>query len=395
MRFYIYLILYFIFSFKIIIGNSVDYRCEKIAKDFFKPLWIGNTKGFNNKLWVIEQSGKIFTIDNNKKFPQKELFLDLTEKTKIFSNEQGLLGMAFSPNYKTDNIFFVYYTNLEKDVVIAKLKSFKNNPLKADISSLKLLIEIYQDYNNHNGGWLEFGPDNMLYIGVGDGGAGNDPKNYAQQLNTLKGKILRIDVLNQNSYKIPTNNPFYNKKNVRKEIISYGLRNPWRCSWDLKSKMLFIADVGQNRWEEINYISLEKLFGANFAWRLREGNYPNPRKKISGPPPSDNINPIYSYKHGSKFDEGHSVAGGYLYRGSVKSLQNHYIFADYVNPKIWAIDMKKYQKTKNVEIIDLTKNLFPNKKFRGKISSFGIDQNNELFFIDHKGPIYKIISKKI
>jgi glucose/arabinose dehydrogenase len=247
-----------------------------------------------------------------------------------------------------------------------------------------------QTYSNHNGGWLGFGPDGMLYIGNGDGGSANDPKNDSQNLESLLGKILRIDVSGATAYKIPADNPYVNDKKVRPEIWAYGLRNPWRCSFDRDTGDFWIGDVGQNHWEEINYMPKGKGAGANYGWRLREGDKATPAKGVGGRKPAGAIDPVYVYKSGSGDKEGKSVTGGYVYRGPVRELQGRYVFGDYQNPRIWSFLLKNGKAT---DFKDHTKSLQPEGGRINLIASFAEDENGGLFIIDHSGPIYRIIAR--
>ncbi|MGB1260408.1 MAG: PQQ-dependent sugar dehydrogenase, partial [Akkermansiaceae bacterium] len=257
-----------------------------------------------------------------------------------------------------------------------------------DASSRELLLTFKQDYKNHNGGWIGFGPDGYLYIGTGDGGAGNDPKQRAQDLSQYLGKLLRLDVSPAKGYKIPRDNPFKNRSSAKAEIFAYGLRNPWRCSWDSKTGDLYIADVGQNKWEEVNFMPAGKGKGANYGWRLREGLIATPSKSIGGDKPSRAVDPVHVYYHGRKDNEGLSITGGYVYRGPIKSLQGKYFYADYANPRIWSFEMKN-GKAHNHE--DWTERFKCNGKKISAIASFGEDHAGNLLLISHGGNIYQVI----
>jgi glucose/arabinose dehydrogenase len=246
------------------------------------------------------------------------------------------------------------------------------------------LLTVPQDFRNHNGGWIGFGPDNFLYIGLGDGGSGNDPKQRARDMSNLLGKILRIDVSNKTGYEIPKDNPFRSEPDSRDEIYAFGLRNPWRCCWDMKTNMLYIADVGQNHWEEINAVSQDELKGADFGWRIREATHATPMKSVGGKKPKAAIDPIFEYDHAT----GKSITGGYVYRGKIKSIQGQYFYADWITPKIWSIT---YDGKKVTEEKDWTQLFAQKGKPIKAISSFGQDPQGELYIISHVGNIYAIV----
>ncbi|HEX5791347.1 MAG TPA: PQQ-dependent sugar dehydrogenase, partial [Luteolibacter sp.] len=244
-----------------------------------------------------------------------------------------------------------------------------------------------QPYSNHNGGWTCFGPDGMLYIGSGDGGSGNDPENRAQDLGTLLGKILRIDVSKPGPYRIPADNPFVGKQGARGEIWAYGLRNPWRCSFDRQTGDLWIGDVGQNQWEEINFMPAGKGAGANYGWRLREGLIETPKKGIGGPKPEPCVEPVHVYAHGSGPMQGLSVTGGYVYRGPISSLKGRYIFADFQQPRLWSLRLE------NGKAVDLQNHSGSWKPSQGNfnlISSFAEDLEGNLYVICLSGDLFML-----
>ncbi|KAB2638845.1 MAG: PQQ-dependent sugar dehydrogenase [Verrucomicrobia bacterium] len=246
-----------------------------------------------------------------------------------------------------------------------------------------------QPYENHNGGWIAFGPDGMLYIGNGDGGSGNDPQNHGQTLDTLLGKMLRIDVSPNKGYKIPADNPYLGHKDAKPEIWAYGLRNPWRCSFDRKTGDLWIGDVGQGAWEEINFMPKGKGAGANYGWRLREGAVATPTPGVGGDAPIGAIEPVYVYSHGNATNQGVSVTGGYVYRGPIAELQGRYIFGDYANPRIWSFVI---QDGKAADFKDHTDALQPTGGRIAQISSFAEDNQGNLFIIDHSGSVYQVVA---
>ncbi|MGE9266788.1 MAG: PQQ-dependent sugar dehydrogenase, partial [Verrucomicrobiales bacterium] len=249
---------------------SADVALEHFSAGYERPVWLGTPAGESEHLWVLEQKGLISLVDQKSGKKLAEPFLDLTGHTEISANERGLLGLAFPADFMQSGRFYVNLTNNDGDTEIIRFQTNKDNRLKADPASAEILLTIKQDFGNHNGGWIDFGPDGMLYVGMGDGGSANDPKARAQDPKTLLGSMLRLDVSGEKGYAVPDDNPFDN------EIWMIGLRNPWRCSWDPQTKQLWIADVGQNVWEEINVIDFPKTRGANFGWRLREASVANP-----------------------------------------------------------------------------------------------------------------------
>ena len=330
-------------------------------------------------MFIVEQAGRIFVFDQ-KNAIEADLFLDISNRVNDNSNEKGLLGFAFHPDFKENGQFFVNYTT-KNSTVVSRFTISKTNPNTADPDSEEIIITFNQPYANHNGGKLAFGPDDRyLYIAAGDGGGAGDPLKNGQNLNTILGKILRIDVDSHETglnYSIPSDNPFKgNKEGYREEIYAYGLRNPWRFSFDTVTGKLWAADVGQNKVEEIDII--EK--GKNYGWNIMEGSY------CYDPPTGCNPEglelPVYEYQH----PLGESVTGGYVYHGNALGLlQNVYIYADFVTGYIWGLVYMEGQ-----EVINLTL-----AKTDLNISSFGIDEDQELYFTAFDGKIYRLLHNEI
>lgn len=362
-------------------------RLDPIASGFERPVWAGMPKGTNDKLWVIEQAGKIWILDlkTGQKLPNP--FLDIQSKVTREGNEQGLLGLAFDPDFSRNGRFYINYNDHKDRTCIARYQSKDQTTCPPD--SEEILLRIDQPYRNHNGGWIAFGPDGMLYIGNGDGGAANDPKDSGQSMDSLLGKILRIDVSPKTGYTIPKDNPFVGKDKILPEIWAYGLRNPWRCSFDRETHDLWIGDVGQNAWEEIHFMPHAKGAGANYGWRLREGLIATPKEKVGGEKPAGSIDPVYVYKHGSGPKEGMSVTGGYVYRGkAIPELRGRYVFADFQIPRIWSFVLKDGTVT---DFKNHSEDWKPRDGSFNLISSFAEDHDGELFVISLKGTIYKLI----
>ncbi len=342
---------------------------------FERPVDFQQPDDGRNLIYVVEQAGKIYAFENNKDVIEKKVFLDIRDRVDDSGNEEGLLGLAFHPDFKNNGLFFVNYTaqNPNRTVVAA----FKNNEDAQLIpQSEKTILEINQPYSNHNGGQLMFGPDGYLYIAVGDGGSGGDPQGNGQNRHTLLGSILRIDVdvmQNGNDYSIPADNPFAsNTDGARPEIFAYGLRNPWRFCFNPYSDALWAADVGQNKIEEIDIIQN----GGNYGWNIMEGN------NCYGSPGDCEkpglIKPIFEYDH----SVGQSITGGRFYRRADSTeLHNAYLYGDFVAGKIWAIFYKNGIVEKNTLVTD---------KISG-ISSFGEDVHYQLYILSFDGNIYTFV----
>lgn len=330
-----------------------------------------------NRNFVVEQKGKILVFANNENVESTETFLDIESKVTA-GGERGLLGLAFHPAYKDNGFFYVNYTrnNSGLETVISRFRLSKTDPNKADATSEQILLTFKQPYNNHNGGKVAFGPDGYLYIAVGDGGSGGDPQKNGQNRTTLLGKILRIDVDQKSrslQYAIPRDNPYKNNTDgYREEIYAYGLRNPWRFSFDKETGKLWAGDVGQNKIEEIDIV--EK--GRNYGWNIMEADecFENPNCDKS-----NLVLPVWSYRQGPM--TGNSITGGYVYRGTgIPTLQGKYIYGDYVTGNIWALTPVEDGKYSNALLL----------KHKGMISSFGEDSSNELYVCSYgDGKIYK------
>lgn len=347
---------------------------ELFKNGFSSPVDIQNAG--DDRLFIVEQAGRIKILNADATINVTP-FLDISS---IISSggERGLLGLAFHPDYTNNGYFFVYYTdNSGGDTQVARYTVDGSNSNIADPASALLIIDADQPYSNHNGGCIQFGSDGYLYIGLGDGGNAGDPENRSQNLQTLLGKMLRLDIDNidgGNNYSIPADNPFIGNPEALDEIWAYGLRNPWRFSFDSDTDELWIADVGQNQIEEINRVTNE-VAGLNYGWRCYEGSQ---TYNTSGcPDPSELTFPVAEYNH----SVGISITGGYVYHGSIYSdIQNLYFFAD-LNGLIGTVDS--------------VNNLVNHGDFGGTWVSFGEDINGEVYIADISGSIYKIIGGEI
>lgn len=342
-----------------------------------RPILLTNAGDGSGRLFVPQQQGIIHTFKPDSK--ETKIFLDISKKVVYIDkeNEEGFLGMAFHPKYKTNGQFFVFYTTTSQPhtTVISRFTVSKDDPDQADPASEVELLRVAHPYWNHKGGTICFGPDGYLYITIGDGGAGNDPHNNAQNLQTLLGKILRIDVDNKDpglQYAIPKDNPFIgklanNKPIALPEIYCYGLRNVWRMSFDRQTGQLWIADVGQNLWEEINL----GVKGGNYGWNLREAKHEFAPNSLSVPSPGL-IEPIWEYHH----DIGKSITGGNVYRGQkLPELSGCYLYADYVSGKIWAL---RYDEAKKAVVANHS---IPYSGANLPVISFGEDEEGETYFM--------------
>jgi glucose/arabinose dehydrogenase len=355
-------------------ADQVEYRFKPQeifqGTTFNRPLLVRGAGDGSGRLFVVEQGGQIYVLSGSEA-DDKELFLDIRNLIDDSGNEMGLLGLAFHPDYTENGQFFVNYTD-SSGTVIARFETVGG---RGDPDSLDVILSFDQPYSNHNGGHLEFGPDGYLYIATGDGGSGGDPLGHAQNRQTFHGNILRIDIDSrgpQGSYAIPPDNPFAgNSEGYLEEIYAYGLRNPWRFSFDPLTGLLWAGDVGQNAVEEINII--EK--GKNYGWNIMEGS-----QCFNPPTGCDSTGlamPVYEYLH----PLGRSITGGYVYRGSeLPLLEGAYVYADFVSGLIWALWYQEGEVQTNYTIADT--NLM--------ISSFGEDDNHELYFTAFDGRVYKL-----
>lgn len=345
--------------------------------NFSRPLDLQSPNDGTDRIFVVEQGGIIKVFQNNTEVTEANTFLDMSGSITS-SDELGLLGLAFHPNFEENGLFYVCYTPTSTLSVVSRFKTLENNVNQADPSSETTLLEIPQPYTNHNGGQLGFGPDGYLYIASGDGGSGGDPDGNAQNLQNLLGAILRIDVDNPNgglNYAIPADNPFVSTENARSEIYAYGLRNPWRFSFDAQNGSLWTGDVGQGEKEEVNIIEP----AGNYGWNILEGTSCFNSQDCDE---AGTIAPIFEYGHENN---DKSITGGYVYRGDLNpSLKGYYIYGDFISGRLWALD--------NVSGATVTNELLFETGLN--IASFGTDESNELYICSFDGNIYKIVPEE-
>jgi glucose/arabinose dehydrogenase len=318
----------------------------------------------SGRLFIVEKIGFILIYQNGSILDQA--FLDIRGRVNSSGNEQGLLGLAFHPNFAQNGYFYVNYTGSGGDTFISRFQASGDT---ADPNSELNLLHIRQPYANHNGGTLQFGPDGYLYAGLGDGGSQGDPFGNAQNITALLGKILRVDVDSSQPYAIPPDNPFGN------EVWAYGLRNPWRISFDKATSDLYIADVGQNAWEEIDYVPAGSPGGANFGWNVYEGNHPYKNNSAAG----DFTFPVAEYNHA---EGGCSITGGYVYRGAMSEWNGIYLYGDYCTGFVWGL-MQVNGQWQNQLLFEANV----------RITSFGQDDAGEVYLLSDGGEVYQLARK--
>ena len=350
-------------------------KLQLIVSGLSSPLYLTAPSGDLSRLFVVEQTGGIRIIKDGALLPTP--FLDISTKITA-GGEQGLLGLAFDPDYASTGRFVVHYTDTNGDTHLSQF-TVSSDPDVADPASEQIILTADQPYNNHNGGQVLFGPDGMLYLGLGDGGSEGDPQGRGQDLSDLLGSILRLDVRSTSPYSVPPDNPFVGQAGVQPEVWSYGLRNPWRFSFDRATGDLYIGDVGQDSFEEVDVApaAAGSGKGLNFGWNIMEGTHCYNASTCNQ---SGLTLPVLEYPH----SEGCSVTGGYVYRGSViPALQGLYFFGDYCQGTVRSF---RYQGGSATELTD-----WPTLRPGGSITSFGEDAAGELYVVIQSGSVFKIV----
>ena len=348
---------------------------------FDDPVQLAYADDGTSRLFVVEQPGRIMALDNDRGAASASVFLDIRDRVRDAGVEEGLLGLAFDPEFRTNGHLFVYYSaSGPRRSVLSRFSASAANPDSAEPDSEVVVMEFLQPYSNHNGGQILFGPDGNLYIGLGDGGGGGDPEGNGQDLSTLLGSVLRIDVSSSSTespYRVPSDNPFVDGRpsGARPEIWAYGLRNPWRFTFDRETGDLWAGDVGQNRFEEIDII----MPGRNYGWNVMEGSHCFPSDGVDCDPTGFE-SPVADYAIG---ENGCSVIGGYVYRGPRHpSLLGAYMYGDFCSGRIWALRHDGEQVTEQLELVDTDL----------QISAFGEDQEGELYVISYRdGRLYRLV----
>lgn len=355
--------------------DSFTLELEPVLSGLRAPLMVTAPPDGSGRLFIVEQGGTIRIARNGQLLPQP--FLDISSSV-VSGGERGLLGMAFHPRYAENGRFFVMYTARGDGENTVARYQVSSDPNRADPNSATTLLSIEDFASNHNAGMLAFGPDGYLYVGTGDGGGANDPQRTAQDRGAWLGKMLRLDVDGGEPYAVPRDNPFVGQGNARPEIWAYGLRNPWRYSFDRETGDLWIADVGQNQVEEINRQPTGSRGGENYGWPVMEG-----LRCLRGDScdRSGLTLPVVEYGR----DEGQSITGGFVYRGQgYPSLTGAYLFADFVSGRIWSLHQGADGRWVRTELLDTDLG----------ISSFGEDQDGELYVTDLRGGgVYRVTAR--
>jgi glucose/arabinose dehydrogenase len=370
----------------------IDLRGDRIvatqvAGGFDAPLFAASAPGDPGRLYVVEKNlGQVLLLDPST--GARSVFLDIPANELSTDGERGLLGLAFHPSYQTNGRFFVHLTNANGDIEVRSYTRSTANPDVADPNSGVIVITIpHSTFTNHNGGALAFGPDGYLYVSVGDGGGVGDPGENAQNTESLLGKILRLDVNRDDfpgdptrNYGIPADNPFVGQPGAD-EVWAYGLRNPWRISFDSQTGDLYIADVGLVTREEIDFQAAGSPGGRNYGWDIREGTVP-----FEGNGTAALVDPIFEYDRAL----GQAVTGGYVYHGPAPGLQGAYIFADFGSGRLWSL---RVENGRAIDVIDRTNQVITpdgTPLSLSLIASFGVDGNGELYAISLAGDIFRL-----
>lgn len=348
-----------------------ELRLRRLASGLDRPVSVYAPSDGSSRVYVVEQPGRVrLMVDGTLR---TEPVLDIRHLVSC-CGERGLLDFILDPAFAANGRAWVNYTDASGNTAIARFTARPENETRFDPQSQRIVLQIPQPFTNHNGGQLRFGPDGMLWIGTGDGGSGGDPGNRAQRLDTLLGKMLRLDVRGD-SYQVPRDNPFIGSAGARPEIWSFGLRNPWRFSFDRRTGDLWIADVGQGAVEEVNLAPAGSSGGENYGWRIMEGS--------SCFNPSSGCNraglalPVVEYRH----DEGCSVTGGHVYRGrSIRELEGRYIFGDYCSGTIFSATRRSDGSWSREILLRTSLN----------ITSFGEQSDGEILILDHGGSLYRL-----
>ena len=349
------------------------------ALAFRRPVHLTFPPDGTDRLFVTLQAGRIMVFENDEDVSKAQEFLDIRERVSDRGNEEGLLGLAFDPDYRRNGYFYVYYTASDpRRSVVSRFSVSDEEPERADPASEMPILQVRQPFANHNGGQILFGPDGFLYIGLGDGGGRGDSAGNGQDPSTLLGAILRIDVGTLDSkgtYTVPADNPFAGSEDgARGEIWAYGLRNPWRFSFDRETGDLWAGDVGQDRYEEVDIITP----GANYGWNVMEASH---CYRVSRGCDQANLAPPV-IEYGS---DGCSITGGYVYRGSLlPSLLGAYVYGDFCSGKIWALRHDGTRVTEHMQVVDSGLS----------ISSFGEDRLGEILVVSLDGGIYRLVERE-
>ncbi|KCZ92658.1 PQQ-dependent sugar dehydrogenase [Hyphomonas johnsonii] len=379
-------------ALSITVSNVVeDMTLTRVGTGFTQPLYLVGLPG-SSRVLVLEKGGRVRLLDPATGAIDPVDFLDVSADTTA-AGEGGLLGLAFSPDFATDRTFYINMTNNSGDTEIRRYTMFSGSNVQADPATSDVVLTFDQPQSNHNGGWIGFAADGLLFVPTGDGGGGGDPSQNAQNPNSLLGKILRIDVTGdafpadpERDYAIPPGNAF-DAASGREEIFALGVRNPFRCSFDPVTGDLLIGDVGQGAIEEVDRLRMTDA-GTNFGWDIQEGT-----QDFEGPDQPGLTDPVAEYAHGSGPAAGESIIGGYVHRGNVETIKDSYVFADFVSGNVWAIPVDNLVVGQTVSagtFLRLNDALRPDAGTLSSISSFGEDNDGNLYIVTLVGDIFRI-----
>ena len=369
------------------------FRVRRVATGFNQPLWLAPVPDGSGRVFVVERIGRIRILNPNSGTIAATPFLDIQSQTTT-DGERGLLGFATAPNFAASGDFYVFLTNLAGNIEVRRYRTLAGNRDVGDPATGDVILSIpHPGFSNHNGGWLDFGPDGLLYLATGDGGGGGDPNGNGQNRNTLLGKILRLDVAQDafpgdplRDYAIPAGNPFAAGGGAP-EIWTYGLRNPFRASFDPLTQNLWIGDVGQGAREEIDLMT-PTSGGANFGWNILEGT-----AVFAGGAQQGLTPPVAEYLHGAGPREGRSVTGGVVYRGPVEALRGQYIFADFITNNLWSFPIARISLGATLpssQFILRNADFAPDAGAINTVAAFGVDQTGNVYIVDLGGEIFRI-----
>lgn len=363
-------------------ATPVPIGLKIVTPAFERPVYAISDPVNAGRLFVLEQRGTVTIVVNGTAMP--EPLVDISPQIE-FGGERGLYSLAFDPRFFKNRRFYLFYFSVDRHTIVSRFRISKNDPNRINAGEEKIILDIVQPFSNHNGGQLQFGPDGYLYIGTGDGGSQGDPRGYAQNLGTYLGKMLRLHVRRLPA-QVPPSNPFIKTPGAVHAIWAYGLRNPWRFSFDRLTGDLWITDVGQNSVEEINFIPATHGGGINFGWNVLEGD--QCYQPDSGCDRTGKWVPVHTYTH----DVGASITGGYVYRGSaMPALKGHYFFADIMSRRIWSFRLANGVKTQFTDWTDMLR--MPDGSGVTP-SSFGEDADGELYIVDYySGHVLKIVPR--
>jgi glucose/arabinose dehydrogenase len=352
---------------------ALNLTLEPVAGGFRQPVFAIHAGDGSGRIFVLEKAGRTVVLAADGSSPQT--FLDISDRVGSSSSEQGLLGLAFDPEFAANGRLFVYYTGRDGGTVIARFAANAERTA-ADPDSEVILLTAAQPAANHNGGIIAFGPDGYLYAGLGDGGGANDRFGHGQNLGSILGTIVRIDVSGDGAL-VPADNPFVGQEGVRPEIWAYGLRNPWRFSFDRQTGDLWIADVGQNQWEEVNVQPAGSSGGENYGWPIMEGTRCFQAESCEQ---TGLVLPVAEYGHAL----GCSVTGGYVYRGAAQpDLHGVYFYGDYCSGRIWGLAADAAGQWQSAELLGSGV----------QISSFGETEDGEVLVVDYGGRLFRLINE--